>query len=266
MPWSRGATKSPSCRRSRSRSLSIGFRECAAASARPGHAPICRPALRARRSGRGCRQRLQHSRELGRVAPRDTVPDRERHDRGLQPRPERRARNTGRELSARPGRTLGAAHSVKPMLSDLERDRRQLGDLVTPRLHDVDQLLRAEHVRARPAALGPMLDHLVDLLGRKQPPVLALMPGLAAPPPTRPLRARTRRRRRSVLRGRQRRVPRTPVQPPLKLRNPCLESLVRLDPRTRFPSLPPDLSRWRSRAPTNRSRPRSKPRFASRAG
>ena len=74
-----------------------------------------------------------------------------------------------------------------------------------------------------------MLDHLVDLLGRKQSPVPALMPGLTATPPTRPLPARTRRRRRRILRRRQRRVPRTPVQPPLKLGHPSLEPLVRLD-------------------------------------
>ena len=74
-----------------------------------------------------------------------------------------------------------------------------------------------------------MLDDLVDLLGRKQTSVLALMPGLAAPLPTRPLPARTRRRRRRILRRRQRRVPRTPVQPPLELGHPRLESLVRLD-------------------------------------
>src|SRR6266511_719150 len=74
-----------------------------------------------------------------------------------------------------------------------------------------------------------MLDHLVDLLGWKQPPVPALMSGLTTTPPPRPLPARTRRRRRRILGGRKRRVPRTPVQPPLKLGHPSLESLVRRD-------------------------------------
>ena|SRR6266508_2068721 len=74
-----------------------------------------------------------------------------------------------------------------------------------------------------------MLDHLVELLGWKQPSVPALMPGLTTTPPTRPLPARTRRRRRRILGGRKRRVPRTAVQPPLKLGDPSLESLVRLD-------------------------------------
>src|SRR5215211_7209011 len=86
--------------------------------------------------------------ELARVAPRDTVPDRERHDRGLQPRPERRARNSGRQLSACPRRALRAAHPVKPMLSDPNRDRGQLGDLVAPRLHGIYACRLAEHVRA----------------------------------------------------------------------------------------------------------------------
>src|SRR5712691_1349148 len=74
-----------------------------------------------------------------------------------------------------------------------------------------------------------MLDHLVDLLGWKQPPVPALMPGLTTTPPTRALPTRTRRRRRRVLGRRKRRVPRTPVQPPLELGHPSLEALVRLD-------------------------------------
>src|SRR6266511_3596238 len=74
-----------------------------------------------------------------------------------------------------------------------------------------------------------MLDHLVELLGWKQPSVPALMPGLTTTPPTRPLPARTRRRRRRILGGRKRRVPRTAVQPPLKLGHPSLEPLVRLD-------------------------------------
>src|SRR6266508_1744593 len=74
-----------------------------------------------------------------------------------------------------------------------------------------------------------MLDDLVDLLGRKQPPVPALVPRLAAPTSTRALPARTRRRRGRVLRRRQRRVPRAAVQPPLKLGHPRLEPLVRLD-------------------------------------
>src|SRR3989442_15670887 len=106
------------------------------------------------------------------------------------------------------------------MLGDSDSDRRQLGHLLPPRLRGVNALQLPEHVRARPAPLGPMLDDLVNLLGRKQPPVPALMPGLTAPPPTQPLSARTWRHRRRILRWRQRRVPRTPIQPPAALQTP----------------------------------------------
>jgi hypothetical protein len=74
-----------------------------------------------------------------------------------------------------------------------------------------------------------MLDDLVDLIGRKQPPLLALVTELTTAPATRPFPAWTWRRRRGILRRRQRRVPRTPVQTTLELGNPSLEPLVRLN-------------------------------------
>src|SRR6266536_461872 len=74
-----------------------------------------------------------------------------------------------------------------------------------------------------------MLDDLVDPLGREQPPVSALMPGLSTPLAARPLPARPFRRRWRILRRRQRRVPRTPIQTTLELSNPSLEPLVRLN-------------------------------------
>src|SRR6266545_7550228 len=88
------------------------------------------------------------------------------------------------------------------MLAHSDRDRRQLGHL-TPR-------------------------RLGDMLGRKQPPVPALMPVLPAPLPARPLPTRAWRSRERILRRRQRRVPRTPIQTTLELSNPSLEPLVRL--------------------------------------
>jgi hypothetical protein len=131
--------------------------------------------------------------EFGRVAARDTVADRERHDGCLQPRPERRPRNISRKRGACPGRARGAAETVQAMLDDPDRDRRELGDLVPPRLGRVNPLLITEHMRARPAPVGPMLDDLVDLLGSKQPTVPTLVSGLATTPPTRPLPAPRRR-------------------------------------------------------------------------
>jgi hypothetical protein len=59
--------------------------------------------------------------------------------------------------------------------------------------------------------------------------VSALVPLLAAPIPARPLTPRTRRRRRWILRRRQRRIPRTAVQTTLELANPSLEPPVRRD-------------------------------------
>jgi hypothetical protein len=119
--------------------------------------------------------------ELGRVAAGDTVADRERHDRCLQPRPERRPRHLAGKLGPCRDGALRATHAVQPMLGQ---------------------------------------------------PIPALMTRLTTTPSTRPLPARLRRRRRRILRRRQRRVPRTPVQPPLKLRHPSLEPLVRLDQLT----------------------------------
>jgi hypothetical protein len=118
------------------------------------------------------------------------------------------------------------------MLGHPNRDRRQLRNLVAPRLKSVNTLELLEGVRAGLAPLGPMLNDLINLFGRKQTPVLALMPGLAAPSTTRSLPTRPRRHRRRVLRRRQRRVPRAPVQPTLKLTHPRLEPLIRLNQLT----------------------------------
>jgi hypothetical protein len=70
------------------------------------------------------------------------------------------------------------------MLAHAHRDRRQLRNLMAPRLHRIDKLLLSEHVRAGVATLAPMLNDLVNLLRREQPPVLALVPELAARRPT----------------------------------------------------------------------------------
>jgi hypothetical protein len=164
--------------------------------------------------------------ELGRVPAGDAVSDRERHHRGLQPGPERRPRQLARKLGPCAGGAAGAAHPVQPLLAHAHRDQRQLGDLMPPRPRGVDQLPLAEHARAGLAAVGPVLDHLIHLLGRKQRPVPALVPGLPTAIATRPASARPRRRPRRILRRRQRRVARTPAQPPLQLGHPSLKPLV----------------------------------------
>src|SRR3954454_23744441 len=115
------------------------------------------------------------------------------------------------------------------MLGHSDRDRRQLGQLTPPRLGSIGALALGERVRARSTAVGPMLNDRVNLLGWKQPPVVALVPVLPTSLPARPLVARTTWSRRRILRRRKRRVPRTPVQPTLELDNPSLEPFVRLD-------------------------------------
>jgi hypothetical protein len=115
--------------------------------------------------------------ELARVTPRDTVADRERHERGLQPRPERRLRPTGKLGTGSSG-ALRAADTMQSMLAHPDRDLRQLRDLMPPGVSRVDQLRHVEHMRTRPAALGPMLNDLVHPLRWKQPPEAALVAGL----------------------------------------------------------------------------------------
>src|SRR6266545_341911 len=103
------------------------------------------------------------------------------------------------------------------MLAQRDRGRRQLADLVPLHGGRVDPLVGGEDVRAGPAALRPVLDNLVHPLERKQRPVLAFMPGLAAPLATGAWPAGPRRRRRRILRRRQRRVARTALEPPIRL-------------------------------------------------
>jgi hypothetical protein len=118
---------------------------------------------------------------------------------------------------------------VQAMFGHSDCDRRQLGHLTPRRPGDIDALGFGENVRARPTAVGPMLDDVVDLLGRKQPPVPALVPLLPAPLAAGPLPPRAWRSRRGILRRRQRRVPGTPIQATLELGNPSLEPRVRVD-------------------------------------
>src|SRR6266545_3427533 len=115
------------------------------------------------------------------------------------------------------------------MLAQRDRGRRQLADLVPLHGGRVDPLVGGEDVRAGPAALRPVLDNLVHPLERKQRPVLAFMPGLAAPLATGAWPAGPRRRRRRILRRRQRRVARTALEPPLELSDSRLEPPIRLD-------------------------------------
>jgi hypothetical protein len=123
--------------------------------------------------------------ELARITAGDTVPHGERHDRGLKPRPERRAGHAGGKLGPRLGGAGRAAQPVQAVLRGRDRDRRQLRDLVALHGGHVDALVLREDMRAGVAALWPVLDNLIDALERKQRPAAALVPGLAAPLPAR---------------------------------------------------------------------------------
>jgi hypothetical protein len=118
--------------------------------------------------------------EFARVRARDAVTHRERDDRRLQPRPERPPRPGGR-LGRRHRHALRAADPVQPVLAHPDRDRRQLGELTPRRLGRIETIRLRKLLRTPAAPLGPMLDELVELLGREQSALPALVSVLAAP-------------------------------------------------------------------------------------
>ena len=67
------------------------------------------------------------------------------------------------------------------MLGHPDRDRRQLGDLTPRRAGRIDTIRFGERMRTRPAPLRPMLDDLIDLLGREQTAIPAFMSVLPTP-------------------------------------------------------------------------------------
>ena len=121
------------------------------------------------------------------------------------------------------------------MLGDHDRDRRQLGDLTTPRPPGGQLLLLAELAPAAPAAVRIVVDELVNLVLRRQRTTGALMPGLAASTPPLPipreqllrLRPRLRppllTRLRRIVRGRLRTSSRALPRPLLKTPDPFLQ-------------------------------------------
>src|SRR5450756_59027 len=180
------------------------------------------------RAGRelGAKQLAQ---ELCGIAPRDAVAHREGGGRRLEARAEGSRRHPGRQLGPRLGGAGGAAQPVQAMLAHPHGDRGQLADLMALRRGGLDALLLLKGPRARAAALGPVLDELIDALERKQGTASALVAGLGAPLSARAWPARSRRCRGRVGRGWQRGVARASAQTLLELCDAGLQPAVRLD-------------------------------------
>ena len=115
------------------------------------------------------------------------------------------------------------------MLAHPHGDRGQLADLMALRRGDLDALLLLKRSRARAAALGPVLDELIDALERKQGTASTLVAGLGAGSPARGRLTRSRWYRGRIGRGRQRGVARVSLEALLQLCDAGLQPSVRLD-------------------------------------
>ncbi len=152
----------------------------------------------------------------------------------LEPWPERPRGDAGGQLGAGLATAAGAAQTLQPVLDQLDRDRRQLADLVADGIPVRLAFVLGERMPAG-AALGPVLDQPINLRERLQRPA---MPGMARLPTLlspRAGRALARRRARRIVAGRKRGVLRVATQPPLELLHPCCQPrdlrVLRLDPR-----------------------------------
>src|SRR5450830_189605 len=124
------------------------------------------------------------------------------------------------------------------MLAEEHRGRRQLRDLMARGLANGATLCLAESVAAG-AALGPVVDELVDRLDRCQPTTASRMARLGAGPPARGRLTRPRWRRGWILAGGQRGVARVAVAALFKVGNADLKPPVRL---AQFGDLSPEQS------------------------
>src|SRR5450830_1994327 len=113
------------------------------------------------------------------------------------------------------------------MLAEEHRGRRQLRDLMARGLANGATLCLAESVAAG-AALGPVVDELVDRLDRCQPTTASRMARLGAGPPARGRLTRPRWRRGWILAGGQRGVARVALEALFKIGNADLKPPVRL--------------------------------------
>jgi hypothetical protein len=176
-------------------------------------------------------------RQLAGSAARDPVPRRQRHDRRLQRRAERRLANPERQLGDRLGLALRATQPLRAMLDHDHADRRQLKDLMTTEPATAPALILAELTAAATTGVRVVIDDLIDLvLGRKLAtrtpmPILPTRLALGAILGQQLLRFRARLRTplltrlRRILRRRLRTRTRVPPRLLLKPPQPILEPL-----------------------------------------
>ena len=105
--------------------------------------------------------------QLRHVAAGDPVACRQRDDRGLQPRPERRLANHPKH-SAGSLPASRTAQTMRAMLGIEDRGRRQLGDLMAPRPVTRNLLALGELAPAIPTLLGVMVNDLLHPVFRQQ--------------------------------------------------------------------------------------------------
>src|SRR5450759_5084997 len=145
------------------------------------------------------------------------------------------------------------------MLAEDDRGRRQLRDPMARGLANGATLCLAESVAAG-AALGPVVDQLIDRLDRPQRTTASRMARLGAGPPARGRLTRPRWRRGWILAGGQRGVARVSVAAVFKVGNADLKPPVR---RAQLGDLSPKAERSAPRARGAQRRPSQAPAHRS---
>lgn len=116
--------------------------------------------------------------ELCDPAAGDPMPGGQRHDRGLEPGPERGGADPVGQPGAGPRATARAAQLVRAMLSPGHADRRQLSDLVATEPPAPAALPEIEPTSAAATRIRIVIDDLIHLILRPQLTTRTPMPAL----------------------------------------------------------------------------------------